>query len=175
MAPNETRTRKGTNWMSLTILPCRSPLRAIPDPPKHRPCRLNSNTGSGRAGSQHHSEPQRSWQRIRAAGRETGQIRHGPAGTECAGRATLGAKIPLWLLEILQSQQTGILPEPTASARTHFYGKASDRFCSHTINNAPSPQGGWNAVLVKLIVLSWFVVAENLIQRVNISVGTFCL
>lgn len=91
-----------------------------------------------------------------------GQIRYRPAGMECVGRATLGAKIPRWLLEILQSQQTGILPKTTASARTRFYGKTSDRFCSHNINKAPSPQAGWKVVLLKLIVLSWFVVAEIL-------------
>lgn len=61
---------------------------------------------------------------------------------EHGGRAMVGAKIPLWLLEILQSQETVILPKPIASARTHFYGKSSDRFCSHTINNVPSPQVG---------------------------------
>lgn len=59
---------------------------------------------------------------------------------ESGGRATLSAKIPLWLLEILQSQQTGLLPKPIATARAHFYGTSSDRFCSRTINNAPSPQ-----------------------------------
>lgn len=74
--------------------------------------------------------------------RETGQIHCGPAEMEGGCRAMLGAKIPLWLLEILQSQQTGVLPKPIASARTHFYGKSSDRFCSHAINNALSPQVG---------------------------------
>lgn len=177
-AANETRMRKGTNWTSLTLPPRGSPPNAAPNPPEHNSCwlhevRLGSSVSSGQVGWQHRAEPQWSWQRISAAGWETGQICCGPTETERRDRAMLGAKIPLRLLEILQSQQTGVLPKPIASARTHFYGKSSDRFCSHTVNNAPSSQVGWNVVLPKLIALLWFIVAENLVQHANISIDTF--
>lgn len=123
--------------------------------------------------SQNCAEPQWSWQGVDPAGREVGQIHWGPTEMESRGRATLGAKNPLWLLEILQSQQTGMLPKPIASARTHFYGTSSDRFCSHTINNAPSLQVRWNVVLLKLIALTQLIVAEALFQHVKISIDVF--
>lgn len=119
------------------------------------------------------AEPQWSWQGVDPAGREMGQIHWGPMEMESGGRVTLGAKIPLWLLEILQSQQTGLLPKPIATARTRCYGTSSDRFCTHTINNAPSPQVRWNVVVLELIAPTQFIVAENLFQPVKVSIDVF--